>query len=265
METLLQADDLNFQYPGQPFGLKNISFEVKKGDFVSIVGRNGSGKSTLIKCLAGIFFNYSGKVLFNDEDIRDIDKKSLAQHLSYLSQKGLEDIFDIKVKDFLLLGRFPFKDKFDFSYSKQDRDIVRDVIAKLKLEEYENKILNKLSGGERQKCLIGLSLVQLNLTGNLKNKMLIIDEPLTHLDIHHQKEIFDILSNLNKEKNLTVVTVIHDLNLALKYTNKTMLINNGELIKFDKPELVLTQENIEKYFLATTEIVNINNNNYIVL
>jgi len=263
--TLLNIENLNFQYPGQSFGLKNISFEVKQGDFISITGRNGSGKSTLIKCITGIFFNYTGKVIFNDEDIKEIDKKSLAQYMSYLSQKGLEDIFDIKVKDFLLLGRFPFKDKFDFSYSKLDKEIVNDVISKLKLEEYENKILNKLSGGERQKCLIGLSLVQLNLSRNLKNKILVIDEPLTHLDIHHQKEIFDILNSLNKEKNLTIITVIHDLNLALKYTNKTMLLNNGELIKFDKPDLVLTKENIEKYFLTETEIVKINNNNYIVL
>lgn len=265
MEKLIEIKNLSFEYFKSDFRLSDINFEIFEKDFLSVTGRNGSGKSTLIKCLAGIFHNYSGEILYRNTSILKTKRKDFAKSVSYLPQFAINETYDIKVSEFLLLGRYAYKNNFEYTYNDNDRNIVDEVLKLISFEQYKNKLVSQLSGGEKQKCLLGLALVQLDITSDLSGKILIVDEPITFLDIHHQKEIFEILKFLNAEKSLTVVNVIHDLNLALKYSNRVVIMDNGRVGESGTPSDILNEINLQKYFLTEAKLINIQNNNHIIL
>jgi iron complex transport system ATP-binding protein len=261
---LLKVEDLCFSYGKDNFALSKINIEVLKNDFLSVIGRNGSGKSTLVKLISGIYGNYLGKIFVHSKDICTYTKKDISKILSYLPQSSLNGNNGLNVFDFLLLGRYAYKKFSDFSFSECDRKAVDDSIEVTGIKEFTGKSVNELSGGEKQKVLVTLSLVQLDINSDLSNKILIIDEPLTFLDVNFQYEIFSILDRLNKEKNLTVVVVTHNINLALKYTCKTLLLDKGEMVMFDETKKVITKEIIEKYFRVKSRIVNFDNGYHIL-
>ncbi|HEX2787260.1 MAG TPA: ABC transporter ATP-binding protein [Ignavibacteria bacterium] len=265
MKTLVEIKNLNFEYSNNGFRLSDVNLEIFEKDFLSVTGRNGSGKSTLIKCLAGIFHHYSGEILHNNNNILQIKRKELAKSFSYLPQFAINETYDIKVSEFLLLGRYAYKNNFEYTYNNIDRRIVDEVLKLTNFEHYRDKLVSQLSGGEKQKCLLGLALVQLDVTSDLSGKVLIIDEPVTFLDIHHQKEIFEILKFLNACKGLTIVNVIHDLNLALKYSNRVLVMDNGKIAAAGKPRDILNEINLLKFFLTEAKLINIQNNNHIIL
>lgn len=260
MNPVLNLKDVNFSYSGN-FNLRNISCEISEGDFVSIIGKNGSGKSTLVKLMARILVDYTGNIFYKQKEIHSIDRKDFSRNISYLPQTNFYNE-DLKVRDFLLLGRYSYKKFSDFSYSAEDTRIVDESMSITSVTDLADKSLSELSGGERQKVLLTLSLVQLDITKELEGKILIIDEPLTYLDINHQFEIFDVLKKLN-QKNLTILIVIHDLNLALRFTRRTMLINNGQLTKFSFSNEVITEEMLKEHFLIDSKIVNFEKNYFI--
>ncbi|HQY20275.1 MAG TPA: ABC transporter ATP-binding protein [Ignavibacteria bacterium] len=268
MNEILKVLDLNFLYSEETknseytFGLKDINIKVIEKDLISVIGKNGSGKSTLIKLFSRINNPDSGKVFFRDAEILKYDKKDLSKFISYLPQMNDLTHFDSDVIDFLMLGRYPYKNFLDFGYTKNDTD---EVLICSKITGIENllaKKINTLSGGERQKVLLTLSLVQLGTADDLTGKLLIADEPLTHLDINHQIEIMNILKTLN-EKGLTIIIVLHDLNLALKYTNKAMLISNGRVVKFSETDKVITEEMLKEHFFIDSKILNYEKNFFI--
>jgi iron complex transport system ATP-binding protein len=265
MNKLIEIKNLSFEYFKSDFKLSDVNLEIFEKDFLSVTGRNGSGKSTLVKCLAAIFHNYRGEILYHGKNILDFKRKDFAKSFSYLPQFAINETYDIKVSDFLLLGRYAYKNNFEYSYNDTDRNIVDEVLKLTHFEKYGNKLVSQLSGGEKQKCLLGLALVQLDVTSDLSGKVLIIDEPVTFLDIHHQKEIFEVLKFLNSQKNLTVVNVIHDLNLALKYSNRVIIMDSGKIGESGTPAEILNEVNLQKYFLMEAKLINIQNNNHIIL
>ena len=256
-EKLFELKDVGFSYGG--FDLKDISFHIYEGDFISIIGRNGSGKSTLVKLLSRIIVKYEGEILYNGRDITEIDRKDFAKGVSYLPQSGISIDENIRVYDFLLLGLYPYKNFKDFTYSDRDREIVNECLETAGISNFKERHFLELSGGERQKVLITLALVQLNVGGDLKGKVLIVDEPLTYLDVNYQHEIFGLLHRLNKERGLTVITVIHDLNVALKYTGKSIVMNDGRIVFNAKTGDVITEEVLKEHFLIDSRIISYNN------
>jgi ABC-type cobalamin/Fe3+-siderophores transport system ATPase subunit len=270
MKKLLELENVSFSYSnGKPgpgskkfFSLKNISFDIEENDFVSIIGKNGSGKSTIVKLISKILVGYSGKIYYREKEIQKIERKEYAKNVSYLPQ-SLEALGgNLFVKEFLLLGRYAHKNFSDFTYSDEDRKIVEESIEETSISHLAGKHLDELSGGEKQKVLITLALVQLDITKNLDGKILIIDEPLTHLDVNHQFEIFDILKRL-KEKNLSIIIVIHDLNLALRFSDKTILMNDGIMIKYAGSKEVITEEMLKEHFRIDSKILNFEKNYFI--
>jgi iron complex transport system ATP-binding protein len=169
----------------------------------------------------------------------------------------------LKVYDLLLLGRYAYKKSSQLSYSNDDIKVVNEAMSVCGIGQFKDKVLKTLSGGERQKILLTLALVQLDITNNLNGKILIVDEQLTHLDINFQYETLSLLSDLNTKKGLTVIFVIHDLNLALKYSSKTLLLNKGRLVAFGETKKILSKENINQNFLVNSELINFNNNTFI--
>ncbi|MCX7832863.1 MAG: ABC transporter ATP-binding protein [Ignavibacteria bacterium] len=261
--SFLATVNLSFSYKKEVPFFENICINFQRSDFVSIIGRNGSGKSTFVKLLVGVINNYSGNVIVKDRDIKEYKRKELATFMSYLPQHGLTIFKGMRIKDFLLLGRYPFKNFSDFSYSKIDKEIVNYALRLVELEKISNKYLNEISGGELQKVLITLSLVQINPLLELDEKILIIDEPLTFLDINHSFEIFTLLKKLNEEKKLTVIIITHDLNLALKFSDKTILFDDGKVVSYGRTKEVIQENILRKHFLIDSQIININNNYHI--
>ncbi|MCB0727244.1 MAG: ABC transporter ATP-binding protein [Ignavibacteriae bacterium] len=268
-DILIQIKDLNFTYneaksntdtqSKESFVLKNVSLNINEGDFVSVIGKNGSGKSTLVKIISGIISGYSGQILFNGEDINSMVRKDLSKKLSYLPQSTVTFNENMIVRDFLLLGRYAHKKFSEFRYDPEDNKVVNNSMEITDIKDLAGKYFHELSGGERQKVLLTLSLVQLNISESLKEKILIIDEPLTYLDVTYQFEIFNIIKKL-RENGLTVLIVIHDLNLALRFTDKTILMNNGAVIKYDESKNVITEDILREYFKIESEILQFEKN-----
>lgn len=256
---ILKTERLGFSYGESMFNLRDISISVQEKDFTSIIGRNGSGKSTLVKLLSGIHTNADGNVFLKDENIKDFDRKNLSRSLCYLPQSGVVFTDRISVKDFLLLGRYSYKNFSDFRYNDDDETVVNESLLTAGISDFKDRDMSELSGGERQKVLITLALVQLNITEDLGGKLLIIDEPLTYLDVNYQHEIFSILYKLNTERGLTILVVMHDLTLALKYTHNTLLMDKGRVVFAGKTRDVINEETLREYFLINSTIINSNN------
>lgn len=261
--SILSTENLTFSYSKDVPLFEKINIQFDKRGFVSIIGRNGSGKSTFVKLLAGILKNYSGSIMLQGKEIKEYKRKELAGILAYMPQYGIPIFRGMKIKDFLLLGRYSYKDFSEFSYSSEDKEIVNYTLGLLGLESLGNKFLNEISGGELQKVLITLTLVQINPLGDLQDKILIIDEPLTFLDINHSFEIFSLLKILNTEKKLTVIIITHDLNLALRFSEKTLLFDGGKIVSYGNTKDVINENVLRKHFLINSQIVNINNNSQI--
>lgn len=256
--ALLEADNIAFSYSKNKNYITNLSLKIETKDFITLTGKNGSGKSTIVKLLSGIFPPNSGKVIFDGKNIFSFNRKELAIKLSYLPQYGVPFYEGMRVKEFLLLGRYPYRSNSSFFENKNDINSVNEALEFSGISELKSKLLNELSGGERQKVLITLSLIQLDINSDLHGKILIIDEPLTYLDIHHQYEIFEMLSALNNKYGLTILVITHDLNIALRFSEKTILMNEGKIVKFDITKKVITEEMLKKYFLINSQIVKFN-------
>lgn len=270
MSSILKLSDLYFSYQDRKdkkdetkdFSLEKISFSAECGDFISVIGKNGSGKSTLVKLISKILNGYSGNIFFNGNEISSIDRKEYSRNVSYLPQTSSAFNDDLKVSELLLLGRYAHKQFSDFRFSDDDKKIVTESMKETSVTALSEKHIHRLSGGEKQKVLITLALVQLDITSDLEGKLLIIDEPMTYLDVNHQFEIFSILNRL-REKKLTVMIVIHDLNLALRFSNRTILINNGRMVKYDQTKEVITEEILKEHFLIDSKIMNFEKNFFI--
>lgn len=259
LNRIIEASDVNFSYEKNNFSLKSINFLVNEGDFVSVIGRNGSGKSTLVKILSRIIVNYKGCISYQGREINVIPKKEFSKNVSYLPQSGILINEGMNVFDLLLMGRYSYKRFSDFTFSQKDKNVVAQSVSITGIGNLSDKFFYELSGGEKQKALITLSLVQLDITNNLKGKVLIIDEPLTYLDVNFQYEIFSLLKKLNKEQRLTIIVVTHDLNLALKYTGKTILLENGRIINNGETVNMITEDTLKRHFLINSQIVNFEN------
>ncbi len=234
----LEVENLKFGY-NRELILKGISFNVEKGNFISIVGPNGSGKSTLLKNLNRIYTPKEGKVFLDNIDIKKIRIKELAKKIALVPQNTIID-YEFKVEEIVLMGRHPYKGRFQKD-DKNDYEIVREVLELTNTLHLKDRIITEISGGERQRVIIAKALAQ-------NPSIILLDEPTSHLDINHQIEILNLLRKLNKEKGTTIVVVIHDINLASRYSDRIIMLNEGEIIGMGSPDEVITEENIESAY-----------------
>ncbi len=260
---LLSLNSVSFSYGNGRIVLSGVNLDISKGKFYAVIGRNGSGKSTLVNLLSGVIGNYSGEILFGGKNIKTLSSRTLARHLSFIPQQTQFFDMNIRVFDFLCLGRYPYKSFTDFSTGKEEKEIVNFALEMLSIVNLKDKFLYELSGGEKQKVILALAFVQLDCRNSLSDKILIVDEPLTYLDVNYQYDIFNVLTKLNKDKGLTVMTVIHDLNIALKYTDETILLENGKIVSAGSTLDIITQDSLEKYFMIKSQILNFENEYHI--
>jgi iron complex transport system ATP-binding protein len=220
--------------------LSDINVGIPEGDMVGIIGPNGSGKTTMIKAMTKILKPVAGEVRFEGTNIGQLSFKDLARHVAVVARLGEVDM-KMRVEELVLLGRIPHREGMRFMEQRADMDIAQKAMELTDVLRLRDRFVESLSSGERQLAFIARALAQ-------EPKLLILDEPTSHLDITHQVRLLDLIKRLNMEKGLTVVIVLHDLNLASQYCSRLLLINKGRLWKDGTPAEVLTYQNIEEVY-----------------
>lgn len=235
--TVLKTEQLVCGYNPKKPVIKGATFSVEEGDFMGIVGPNGSGKTTLLRTIVGLLKKDSGTVVIGHHKIENLDRRELARRVAFVPQL-MEPVEGFTVEELVLLGRTPYFQRFSFE-NEDDHDAVRWAIEELKIEGLKDREITQLSGGEFQRVAIARALAQ-------EPRILLLDEPTSHLDIRYQINICKLLRKLRKHRS--IIATFHDLNLASRFCSRLVLLKNGELIAEGRPDEVITPENIWKAY-----------------
>ncbi len=215
---LLEARQLSFGYNTRPL-LYDVSLHIARGEMIGLLGPNGSGKTTLLRLLSGVLRPQRGDVYLEGRAIQQWTRSAIAQHIAVVPQE-LHVPYAFTVEHMVNLGRSPFVRTFFGSRSQRDELVVRDALAAAGVAPLADRVFNELSGGERQRVMIAMALAQ-------QPSLLLLDEPTSHLDIKYQIETLELVQQLNREHNMTIVAAIHDLNLAARYFPRLLLFQRG--------------------------------------
>ena len=240
MSVRIEADNLYAGYNGATI-LEGISIGLGESDFVGVIGPNGSGKTTLLRSMSRALRPTSGKVMLDGRNIYSISARDFAGRVAVVPQDTLV-AFDFTVLEITLMGRSPRLSRFAVETSTDVRAAV-EALARTGTEHLKDRSINALSSGERQRVILARALAQ-------EPEIILLDEPTSHLDISFQFEIMDLIKSLNAERGLTVLTVMHDLNLASQYCDKLVLIGEGRIQAAGPPEEVVTSEHIRRVYGA---------------
>lgn len=213
---------------GERILLKNISTDFPQGKLTALIGSNGSGKSTLMKAICGINENYSGEILIDNDDIKNLTRNKLASLISYVNTQRPR-IANLKCYDVVALGRSPYTN-WHGKISKKDKEIIESSIAMVGMENYSQRYFNNLSDGECQKIMIARAIAQ-------DTKIIILDEPTSFLDLPTRFELASLLKRLTVEKNKTILFSTHELDIALKFSDQIALIDSPNLINLPTDEM----------------------------
>lgn len=231
------VDNISYEINGKKI-LKNISFDVKPGEIIGVIGPNGSGKTTLLKSLNNINEISSGSITFENKKIDEFSSKELAKHISFMNQ-NTNIGFDFPCIDVVVLGRYPYLDAFS-EYSKKDIEIAEKFMKLTNTLKFRDKSILSLSGGERQRVLFAKTLTQ-------DTDIILLDEPTASLDMKYEEDIFKILKDI-KEDNKGIVAIIHNLRTAIKYCDRLLLLNEGKVVQIGKPSEIITEENLRNVY-----------------
>jgi iron complex transport system ATP-binding protein len=237
---ILSVQGLRFTYPSRQV-LDEISFSVDKGDCLAVLGTNGVGKSTLLKCLNRILKPQSGTVFIKKDELSSLGRTELARKLGYVSQK--QEIVRCTVFDAVLLGRTPY---IKWDVSRKDLEVTENVLRMLDLEGFSMRYLDELSGGELQKVVIARALAQ-------EPEVLLLDEPTSNLDLKNQLEVVGIIKKVVRTQKIAAVVTMHDLNLALRFANKFLMLKNGTIFAAGGMD-IMTPENVESVYSVPVTI-----------
>lgn len=236
---MLSVQRVSGGYSGESV-LKDISFEVQSGELYGILGPNGSGKTTLLKMISGILPFDTGEILIKGKRVQEYKTKELAQMIAVLSQHSTPS-FSYTVKETVALGRYAHQTGWFHSWGDKDEEIVQRVMEQTGISSFQNKNIQELSGGEKQRVFLAQALAQ-------EPEILLLDEPTNHLDLSYQKELLDFLKTWTKEAGLTVISIFHDLNLAGLYCDRLLLLENGRIHIDHVPNEVLREERIKEVY-----------------
>ena len=217
---MMEIKNLSYHYKGCPDVLKDVTFDIEPGQFLAILGNNGAGKSTLLKCFNHILKPDSGEVLLDGENLLKKSSRQVAQQVAFVSQNVPDT--QMTVHDVVMLGRRPY---MKWGFTEEDHHIVHDAMHRLDVEDMRGRFLGQLSGGEKQKVMLARALAQ-------QPKALLLDEPTSALDIQNQYGVLKMVRDICHMDNMIAVVVIHDLNLALRFCDKFLLLKDGRVYRY---------------------------------
>jgi len=237
--------DLFFSYNDKEV-LRGISLSFERNRFYSIIGPNGCGKTTLLKNISKNLDQNTGVILIENQDLNKLKTKEVARFISYVPQNTAID-FDFTAQDIVLMGRSPYLKLFQ-QESEKDLEIAEKAMKATNTWHIKNMNINEISGGEKQRVIIARALAQ-------QTGIMLMDEPISQLDIHHQIELMDTIKSLVNTSDVTVVAVLHDLNIAAQYSDEIILMNEGKIFAKGSPESVITEENLMEVYKLKTSII----------
>ncbi|MCQ2069716.1 MAG: ABC transporter ATP-binding protein [archaeon] len=211
--------------------VEGATIEVNEGEFVGLIGPNGSGKSTILKTVYRMINKYTGDIIIDGVNINDCTIRDSSLKTAVVPQHTYSP-FDFKVRDVVMMGRAPHKKSMEFD-TQEDFDIADECLRKVGMYEFAERSFSTLSGGEQQRIVLARAMAQ-------KTPCMVLDEPTNHLDVKYQLQLMDVVKDLH----LTVLSALHDLNIAAEYCDRLYLLKNGKVYTSGTPEEVLTPENI---------------------
>jgi iron complex transport system ATP-binding protein len=241
----LAAEDLGVGYVERRV-IDDLSLSIERGQITALVGPNGSGKSTLLKTLARLLKPAAGTVLLDGKAIHTLSTSQVAQQMAILPQ-GPTAPHGLTVKELVEQGRFPHVGALRM-LRQQDHEAIHEALALTNMTDFAHRSLDNLSGGERQRAWIALTLAQ-------NTPVLLLDEPTTFLDIGHQLEVLELVRHLNRERGMTIILVLHDLNQAARYADRMVVLKRGAIVSDGEPHDVLTTSLLAEVFGVHVNII----------
>jgi iron complex transport system ATP-binding protein len=221
--------------------VREVSLTLEAGEWLSLIGANGSGKSTLLRLLGRLLVPQGGQIVLEGKPIAEFSACDLAQVVAVQSQEPPMIPEELTVRQLVSLGRSPHRPWWQWTENAADRDMVEAAIVDTDLTHLADRPVAQLSGGERQRAFLALALAQ-------NPRVLLLDEPTTFLDVRYQLELLELLARLNRDRGLSIITVLHELDLAARYSHRLVLIQEGRAIEVGSPATVLTPENLRCAF-----------------
>lgn len=249
---MIDAEHVRFAYHGAEEVLKDLSMKEGTGHCLALLGNNGAGKSTFLKCVNRILGHQGGVITVDARDVKRLSRGEIARTMAYVEQHTA--VSRLTVYDTVLLGRKPH---IRFTPGSEDYRIVDEAITRMQLEDFQLRYVDELSGGELQKVVLARALAQ-------QPRVLLLDEPTASLDIYNQHEVMRSVSQIAKADDILVIVVIHDLNLALQYCDRFMLIHNGGTFRYGDSSII-TEESIREVYRVQASILTVKGRPFVVV
>jgi len=232
MKNIIEGKDIRFSYDGTEV-IKGVDISIRQGRMIGLLGANGVGKSTLLKILCGILNIKSGKLFFEEKELRHISNRDTAKRIAYIPQNSTFD-FPFTVSEVVNMGRAPYLGRFEFENEK-DMQISFQAMQKVGIEHLKDRLITEISGGERQLTSIARALAQ-------EPEIMILDEPVTFLDLKHKSKIMEILNNLKNQKTLTIISATHDIYASLYYFDEIIVLKDGIIFAEGSSDEILRED-----------------------
>lgn len=236
--TTFSLTDVSFRVPGRTL-LHPLSLTFPVGKVTGLIGHNGSGKSTLLKMLGRHQKPSEGEIRLNDSPLDGWKSKAFARQVAYLPQQ-LPAAEGMTVRELVAIGRYPWHGALG-RFGVADRELVEEAISLVGLKPFAHRLVDSLSGGERQRAWIAMLVAQ-------DSRCLLLDEPTSALDIAHQVDVLALIHRLSQERGLTVIAVLHDINMAARYCDHLVALRGGEMIAQGSPAQMMQSETLEQIY-----------------
>lgn len=245
MSSILEIKNLTIDYNGIK-AVEDLNVDFKKARFYTILGPNGAGKSTLLKAISKNIERMKGDIFIDNINIKDLKIKNIARKISLVPQETSID-FDLLGEEIVLMGRIPHLKRLE-KEGIRDFTIVKEAMKKTNTLNLRNRSVTKMSGGEKQRVVVARALAQ-------EAGLMLLDEPVSQLDLHNQIEIMNIIRDLVDSEGLTAICVLHDINLAVNYSDEILIMKDGRLVSMGKPEDIINQDIIEDTYGISVKII----------
>jgi len=236
---MIELKNISFSYDDGPAVLRHLSLKITKGEFVGILGPNGSGKTTLLKIISGTLKPQKGEMTLDGRSIETVRRKDRAKFIAVVPQETSIP-FSFSALEVVLMGRAPYLPPFGFE-TKEDIAVAKSAMSATDVSSMAERNIQELSGGEKQRVIVARALAQ-------EPRLLLLDEPTTYLDIKHQMDLYRLVKKRNEEDGLTVITVLHDINLASTFCDRIIFLKHGGIVADGTPHDVIKYAKIKEVF-----------------